>query len=300
MNLQDFTNSRLGILTALLIARLPEPLGRRMADWLAAQVARRRESALVRAIRLNQWVVGGLSASAEALDQAAQRVMQHAGRALYDFYHLFPFPKVLTRRLRLTPNARTLIERSQRWDGGGVVVGPHLSNFDLAMQAAGYHGIDVQVLSYADPTGGYRWQNRIRERAGLHMTPITPRALLQAVERLRKGGFVLTGVDRPVPGKLETLTFFGHPAPLPVGHVRLAMDAGAPVYVIACQMLEDGSYVLHASKPIPMQDYGNRKESIRRNAETVLEVLESYIRRAPEQWLMYYPVWPHLAAEVPQ
>ncbi len=300
MNLQDFTNSRLGILTALLIARLPEPLGRRVADRLAEMVARRRDSALVQAIRLNQWVVGGMRASAEALDAAARRVLGHAGRVLYDFYHLFPFPRALLRRLHLPPETRALLDRSRRWEGGGVVVGPHLSNFDLALLAAGHTGIDVQVLSYADPTGGYRWQNRIRERAGLQITPISPQALIRALERLRRGGYVLTGVDRPVPGKLETLTFFGEPAPLPVGHIRLAMDAGVPVYVIACQMDAQGRYTLHTSEPIPMERSGNRKTAIRHNAEAVLRVLEGYIRQTPEQWLMYYPVWPHLAAGVPR
>jgi predicted LPLAT superfamily acyltransferase len=35
------------------------------------------------------------------------------------------------------------------------------------------------------------------------------------------------------------------------------------------------------------------------NTEMVLKVAEGYIRQAPYQWAMFYPVWPEALNEMP-
>jgi lauroyl/myristoyl acyltransferase len=41
-----------------------------------------------------------------------------------------------------------------------------------------------------------------------------------------------------------------------------------------------------------MEPYPNPVDEIERNAEAVLKPVENWIRQAPEQWSMFYPVWP--------
>ncbi len=303
MDLQRFTNSRLGVGFALALARsLPPRPGYRVAQALAALIARFRRSPLVRAVRANQWVVHAGRLTGPALEEQVRRVLRHGAQCLYDLYHNLGRPQAVTRRVQLGPGVQELIahSRAPQPGKGTVVVGPHLSNFDLALIAMGYAGLAAQILSIASPTGGYAWQNRMRSVGALTVTPINTPTLLHAVERLRQGGVVATGVDRPVPGKKEHLRFFGRLAPLPVGHVRLAMEAEVPVQVIACAFDEaQGVYRVTLSDPIPMQRSGDRKADIRANAQRVLEVVEDHIRRAPYQWLMYFPVWPDALEEVP-
>ncbi len=301
MDLQAFTNSRYGVALALFLARSLPPragywVGRRLANLIYAF----RRSALVQAVRVNQYVVSGGTLRGQALEARVRQVLHHGARCAYDFYHNLNNPQGVRRLVRLDPACYDLIERSQHpQPGQGVLmVGPHLSNFDLGMQAFAWEGIDAQVLTIAQTTSGYEWQNRIRSVGKLKVTPISPASLLQAMHRLRQGGVVVTGVERPVPGKKETLTFFGRPALLPVGHVRMAMETGVPIQVVSCHMDEEGIYHLSLSEPIPMQRTGDRKADIRANAQRVLAVIEELIRRTPEQWLMYYPVWPDALAEL--
>ncbi len=299
MDLQAFTNSRYGVAVALFLARSLPPrvgywVGRRLADLIYAF----RRSALVQAVRVNQYVVSGGTLRGAALEARVRQVLHHGAHCAYDFYHTLGNPEATLRLIRMGDACRELIARSQRGAEGMVVVGPHLSNFDLGMQALGHAGLRAQVLAIATPTSGYEWQNQFRQAAGLEVTPIRPSTLLQAMHRLRQGGIVVTGVDRPVPGKKETLTFFGRQAALPVGHVRMAMDAQVPVQVVSVRMDEEGIYHLDLSDPIPMQQTGHRKADIRANAQRVIAVVEEHIRRAPHQWLMYYPVWPDALAEL--
>jgi len=301
MDVQDFTTSKYGVAFALALARaLPPSLGYRVARGLADVLASFKHSRLVQAIRLNQWVVHGMTWDSEQLTEAVHTVLHHAGRCNYDLYRNLHDSEAIRRLVHLDDSMMEAVVESQENRAGYVLVGPHLSNFDLAIKAVGIAGVRAQILAIATPTGGYLWQNRMRSAPGVEMTPISARVLLQAVDRLRNGGIVVTGVDRPVPGKKAVLDFFGQPAPLPTGHVRMAMDANVPVRVVSTRMEEDGRYHVTLSERIPMQRTGQRKDDIRENAQRVLFVVERYIREHPLQWLMFYPVWPHLMEKVPQ
>ena len=48
-----------------------------------------------------------------------------------------------------------------------------------------------------------------------------------------------------------------------------------------------------------MLQYADLVQEIVSNAEAVLEVLEGVILRAPDQWAMFYPVWPDVMDKVP-
>ncbi len=301
MDVQDLTTSRYGVAFALALARSLHPsLGYRVARGLADFLTLFKRSRLIRAVRLNQWVVHGKTWNARQLTEATQEVLRHAGRCQYDLFRHMHNTEAIRRMITLDDSVWQAVEESRAQKAGYVVVGPHLSNFDLAIKAVGIAGVHAQILAFATPTSGYLWQNRIRATPGVDITPISPRALIQAVERLKEGGIVVTGVDRPVPGRKAVLTFFGEPSPLPTGHVRLAMDAHVPVRVVAARMDAEKHYHVTLSEPIPMRESGDRRADIRENAQRVLNVVERYIRQQPLQWLMFYPVWPHLLPEVPQ
>jgi len=301
MDVQDLTTSKYGVAFALALARLlPPPLGYRVARGLADILASFKHSRLVQAIRLNQWVVHGMTWDSDQLTEAVHAVLRHGGRCNYDLYRNLHDSQAIRQLMHLDESILEAVEESQANRAGYVIVGPHLSNFDLAIKAVGIAGVRAQILAIATPTGGYLWQNRMRATPGVEITPISSKALLKAVDRLRKGGIVVTGVDRPVPGKKAVLDFFGQPAALPTGHVRMAMDANVPVRVVATHMKEDGRYYVTLSERIPMQRSGQRKVDIRENAQRVLVVVERYIREHPLQWLMFYPVWPQLMEKVPQ
>jgi KDO2-lipid IV(A) lauroyltransferase len=174
---------------------------------------------------------------------------------------------------------------------GVVVVGPHMSNFDLAGQWFAAQGLDIQVLSLAEPDAGTRMINRLRRKLGMQVTPIDLDTLRESLQRLRGGGIVMTGVDRPVSLDDEPIPFLGAPARLPTGHVRLALQADARVVVACCREAEDGVYEIEIAPPLEMEHVGRRADDVRHNTRRILAIIEDLILRAPEQWLMLVPVW---------
>ncbi len=253
----------------------------------------------MRGVRANQWVISNQSLSARELDRAALGVMRHQAHCLFDLYHCRRNSDAMQALAPLTDSMGALIERSQSRRGGALVVIPHLSNYDLLFIANASRGLQAQLLTLAAPTGGYRSHNSIRAADGFSITPVSDEATRQAVQRLKDGGLVITGIDRPIEGKKRSLAFFGQPSFLPAGYIRMAMQAHVPVIAAAVSMSPGGQYGLTVSEPIPMQSGGRDTTAILETAETVLDVIAGFIRRAPQQWLMYYPLWPHLSASVP-
>jgi len=295
MDLQKLANSRFGVGLTLWIGRtMPLKLSYRLVDIFARMIAR-RDNKLTRTIKANQWVARGEISSPEELNQAVRQVLAHAGRCLADFYRDLTNPEGLKALSPMSPNHQVLIDFGQPDTMGAFVVAPHLSAFDLALLALAYQGLNAKVLTYGNPTGGYDIQNQIRASTGLDITPVRGEETHQeAIQWMQAGGMVITAVDRPIRRKAHSLNFFGRPSPLPAGHIRMALDADVPVIAAAAHRTPNRRYNIKLSPPIVMQRLKDKELEIRHNAEKVLSALETFIHEAPEQWLMYYPVWPEL------
>lgn len=300
MSLQGISQSRFGVGLVLSLGKiLPSRPGFWLADQVAKCIASLKQSEQVRTVRANQWVVANGSLSKEQLDRAVLAVYRSTARCLFDFYHCLDRPDQISQRVELSPEVIRVFQDNQAGQGGILVVAPHLSNFDLAGQALGLHSWAFQLLSYPQPGNGYQWQNKLRSRNKIEITPTSLNALQQAKKRLLNGGIVLTGLERPIANSRYRPLFFGRPAPLPVAYIRLALETHVPVVVVTCLTKQDGNYLVKASEPIPMQSYPDLKKEIEQNAERVLAEAEKFIRQVPHQWSMFYPVWPEALNGVP-
>ncbi len=300
MDLQTVFTSKFGIDLAMTLGRiLPLPAGHLVANTAARIIAWRKQNPQVRAVRANQWVVSKKTKDASNLDQAVRDVYKHSARCIYDMYHYYKNLPLLQKKVKFSDRAIDLIERSQAHKEGAVLVGPHLSNFDLCLQALALQGLHVLVLSHPQPPSGYQVQNKLRTQKGMEAVPISIAALRQASDRLRSGGMVLTGIERPIESDKYQVSFFGEPAQLPVTYVQLALKMKVPVFVIAGQMKPDGSYLIDASEELVMQPHPDHHQEIITNAEKILSRLEQLICAHPDQWLMFYPVWPQALEQMP-
>jgi len=299
IDLQRIANSRFGVRLVSFIGRtLPPSTGYRIADLIAGWLATRRRSALIRAIRTNQWVIRGAGPDREALDRAVRDTLQQSAHSLYDLHHYIHDPEAVHNLVDLNPVARGLVERPEFSDRGLMLVGLHLSNFDLVLQSMCLQGLKALVLTIPDPRGGRRMEYEMRKETGMNLVPASLSAMKQAARHLEEGGVVLTGMDRPVAEPKTRPRFFGHAAFLPTHHIHLALKAGVPVMIIAARLGADGRYHVTTSDPIEMETDSDHENAIVRNAEQVLNEAEKFILQAPEQWGMSLAVWPDLIEDV--
>jgi lauroyl/myristoyl acyltransferase len=297
MRLQDVVSSkpatRLGIVIGL---HTPRWVGYGLAR-IAAGIIARRKPEVYGTVHANLRQILGPEADDVTLHQMTYQVFFHAGQTYYDFFHAIGQPKeVLAEAVRI-PEEIVAFVRSETARGRGVLVlTAHMSNFDLLGLSVGTQGLPIQMLSLANPQAGFHLLNYLRAKAGFEVTPITTGSLRAAIRRLKSGGIVLTGVDRPIPEDRELVEFFGRPAYLPIGPVRLALMTGALVIMGSCYYEPGKGYALKVTEPLEMIRTGDRRRDILTNVRRVADILEEHIRARPEQWMMFHPFWPELPA----
>lgn len=295
MNLQNFFNSAEALRVGLWLGRhVPLRVGHALADGLTAGLARRRESALYSTLFANLQVALGPEAPEDLVHSTAARVLHNTGRSYFSFYRAFAKgPQAVIDSADIQPQVFAYLDELKHQGRGALIVGGHLSGFDMGAFAFAYRGYRIAALAYANPTSGYDMQNELRQAAGIEWLPIDVSVLRKAITALRAGALIITGVDRPDPyGSGELMPFFGRPARLPVGHVRLALQTNSPVVIVVPEYVprQDRMRVSIASM-IEMEEVGSRQENVMHNARRVMSIIERAILAHPDQWQMFYPVW---------
>lgn len=300
MDLQSIINGRIGIGLALIIGRIiPRRIGYKLAELIADRLSAQTQSPMIISARLNQWMVTGQRLSGEELTQAVNQAIRTTAHCQFDLYHNIKQPNNLVRMINISPFLQEVIENIINKKQPMLVVGLHLSNLDIAFLALGTLGIKVFGISIPNPGGGYQWQNEIRNRFGFELMPGSRDAIRVAIERFKQGSTLVMGADRPLPGSKYKPSFFGHPSALPVLHVSLALKLDTPIYISHCTLQKDGKYLLDISEPVYMERKADRYSEIMVNTENILKISQQIISQVPEQWAMYYPVWPDLVDQVP-
>ncbi len=298
-NIERLINSPSAIQFAASIAQTTPPrLGYSIAKIAAWWISSRRNSELVRAVRSNQWVATGEKSSSQLLDQAVQAVFRYSARSIYDLYHYFQNAGTVGQMYSIHPSFQTVFTRPEFDRCGLVVAGLHMVGFDLGLQWLCINQFKPLVLTIPNPQGGRRLEFETRQKSGMNLVPGSFTGLRQAIRHLQQGGVVVTGIDRPNPKSEPRPCFFGHPAALPIHHIYLALKAHVPIVVAASRLEEDGKYQIFASPSIEMDSSPSRADELMMNAEKVLALAEEFIRQAPQQWLIYQPVWPEIINDV--
>lgn len=294
MNFQQFVTTSFGTRLWMALGRLlPSSAGHALARAITGVLWRRKDASLYRILYANQAGVLGRETPPEQIDRAVRALLAHAGMTAFDLMHLAAQGEAaVLKHIEFGAEFWPNVEAARSTGRGVLICGCHLSNFNLGFLAFALQGFPVQVLSAAGPVGGFALMHEMRARGVLDETPIDGQSLRKAILRLRAGGFVATGVDWPL-GAVhdEQLTFFGRPATLPTGHIRLALSSEAVLLPMACRWSPERGYYVMTAPHLILELTGDRAADMRANAYRLLAVIEGWIRETPDQWLMYHPIW---------
>ncbi len=250
------------------------------------------------AARANLRHVLGEKTPDDELDHTLHRLIGNVSRGYYELFHNIGLGKVRAEEfyppVHLTAESKRHLDQALAAGKGVFVLGVHMSNFDLAwIGVSQYLPMPMQALSLADPPPGFEFFNRLREKGNVIVTPISPSALREAIARLRGGGVVVTGIDHPLKEGNEPVEFFGATAYLPTGYIRIPLRTDCLIVTCAAYH-EDGKYNVIVNPPMAIERTGNEATDVAVNLRRVLNEAEDLIRRRPDQWMMFVPVWPEV------
>jgi predicted LPLAT superfamily acyltransferase len=191
---------------------------------------------------------------------------------------------------------------------GGLLFGAHLGSFEI-IRFLGREKCEmpVRLVMYKEHARNLNSVlDAVDPACAMPVIALgTVDSMLQVAEALGQGEFVGILADRNIEGEgTARCTFFGEPAPFPVGPFRLAAMLRQPIvlmvglyrgrnrYEIHFEMLEDPSTGAgQAPATGPGQPRRGRDELVQRTMQKYAERLEHYCRLAPYNWFNFYDYW---------
>lgn len=172
---------------------------------------------------------------------------------------------------------------------GVVLVSAHLGPVALCGQILAAQGYEVTIPVEAKSSELGRAVDRARTAlGGIRMVETSSALGIHRV--IRRGGILGMLADRAVTGIGVRVPFFGREALLPSAHVSLALRTGAAL-VPAFAHRDGGRLHATVEPELDLPSTGDREADVSEGVRRWAEVLERHVRRAPEQWSVFAPVW---------
>jgi KDO2-lipid IV(A) lauroyltransferase len=276
-------------LAGTLVPLLPPALGYRLFERIG-DLAFWRARAGREAVLDNLSHVLGANSAPQQLRQAARQVFRNQAKNYADLFRL-PALSDAQIKSQVTVHGLEHLDQALAAGKGAVLVSAHFGNVDVAAQAfvlLGYH-LTV-VAEHLKPDRLFRYICALRASKGINL--VAADSFLKPVFRaLARNELVALVADRDTTNSGLNINFFGAPAHLPDGYVRLALHTGAAIVPCLALRQADESYAIHIEPAIPLEKGSDRDREVRDNLQKVLPFFERYFSAYPEQWVMFQPLW---------
>ena len=192
---------------------------------------------------------------------------------------------------------RTVFDQWNRLDealdgNGALFVTIHFGNWDMGAAAVADHGYATSVIAdtFAEPRLN-ELVLRARRHLGMEILP-AERLGPQLLRALRKNQIVAALIDVPQGASGVEVEFFGATIAVPDGVARVALRSGASVVAATVPRLSTWSDQITADlERVEFEPSGNKERDVRVLTQAIFAALETMVRRRPEQWYIFRPLW---------
>jgi KDO2-lipid IV(A) lauroyltransferase len=212
---------------------------------------------------------------------------------LYNYFDLFRLPLLDRASVGhlVTVTGWENVEAALAQGRGVVMTSAHLGNIEVVLYAMLARGLNITIpVERLDPPQLFEYISALRMSQGLKLIPVDG-PLFELIRTLKKGGVAGLAGDRDIMGTGSVVNFFGYPAQLPDGHVRLALKTGAPIVVGFSHRNPDHSYQANFLPPYYPPAAGTEEERVQTGVKFIVAELEKAIRQCPEQWTVTVSIW---------
>ncbi len=279
----------LGRVAAFLVFLLPVSIGRAIAQVLG-------RCAFFLLPRYRNITIENLSRAfgnektPDEIRRIAVKVFENLGRNAAE---LVNFPKINRENIDcfIRTEGLDIVDESFAKGKGTIILASHFGNWELlglTFRVKGYPGVTIGRRIYFYKYDKYLNHLRRTQDINVIYRDESPKKMLKTLRENKILGIVADQDVDSVDGVF--VNFFGRSAYTPVGPVVLAKATDAkliPVFAIR----EGSRHRLVIEKPVELVDTGNRNADIVTNTQKWSDVVESYIRRYPEQWVWMHRRW---------
>ncbi len=221
----------------------------------------------------------------------AREAYRNIAKSICELLRVFKFSQEEINKI-FTIQGREYLDAALARGKGVIGLSAHLGNFPLMGAKLVQEGYPCASFIYgASDARVVKLFFNIGRHLGIDLIPTSPShaSVRKSLKWLRKNKVLCIQADRDSPQGVF-VDFFGYPAATPIGPVVLAKRTGAailPMFVVR----EMNRHRIIFGSPVELEVTGNKEKDILVNSAKFTKIIESYIRRYPEQWLWTYKRW---------
>ena len=177
---------------------------------------------------------------------------------------------------------------------GILVLTPHLGNWEFGGPLLTRRGVNLQVITLAEPGRGFtelRQASRAKWDIDTLVIGEDPFAFVEVIRRLEAGATVALLVDRPPASSSVSVELFGQPFAASIAAAELARAAGCILLPVYLPHTSHG-YAAHILPPIDYDRQALRQREGRiALTQKIIRAFEPAIREHLDQWYHFVPLW---------
>jgi len=220
----------------------------------------------------------------------AKRCYQNVGKNLVEFLQ---FSGRLEKWVQndISIEGKVHIDCALREGKGVIGVSGHLGNWELLPVSLATNGYEGRAITRELRS---KWLNQFvhqhRKKAG-YISLNRDRSIREALSCLNRNELlgILADIDTKTKGVF--VQFFNLSAYTPYGPVAIALKTGSPILPMFIIRQTNDKHRLVVEPPLNLQQTGDYQSDLVVNTQHFTKIIESYIRRYPEQWIWMHDRW---------
>lgn len=276
-------------LGGIIVPKTPPALGYALCRFMGGVLYQFNRAARAN-IELNLRRIMGAQTPPAEINRRARLTFN---TILYNYFDLFrlPFLDDATVNRLVVVSGWNHVEAALAEGRGLVMTSAHLGNIEIVLYAMLLRGLAITIpVERVEPPELFAYLSTLRTSKGLKLIPVDG-PLLDLVRTLKKGGVAGLAGDRDITGTGQVVNFFGHPARLPDGHVRLALRTGAPLVAGFSCRHSDRTYQASFLPAFQPPTAGTEEERVTAGLKYIIAEMEKAIAQNPEQWTVTVSIW---------
>lgn len=244
-----------------------------------------------RVVLKNLEVAFGLGKSPQELEEIARKTFSNLGMTLVEFLRM-PRLGMGYYNQYIRVEGWEHLDRALEEGKGVIALTFHFGNWEMPGLGAAFFGYPIVALAQriSNPWVDH-YVRRTRKATGVTILP-KRRVSQQVINHLRQGKIVAIFVDQRERKKSQVMVdFFGKKAPTTPSPVVFSLRTGAPMIPLFTVREDNSHHRVIIGEPLVPETTGETERDLEINTETYTRILESMIRKYPDQYFWLHNRW---------
>jgi KDO2-lipid IV(A) lauroyltransferase len=224
------------------------------------------------------------------IDRILDGMWRNLGRTAGEFAHVRTLMREMEHRVDIVGHQHALDAMK---DGGpAIYVSGHIANWELMPLVSAHVGLVIDAVYRApdNPLVAALYDKR-KPHPDVTMHPKGSEGARGVMQALKQGRPLGILIDQKMNDGIEA-TFFGRRAMTGPGFAQLARRFDCGIVAVRIERLEGARFRVTSFPAVKVARTNDAAADVRATVQAFNDLLESWIRERPEQWLWVHKRWP--------